>query len=129
MGKPRYTHKLESGYGPPRVPSTYDVESAMPSKNSKDCLSVVGGPWRLSPGCRAKPRPKLKERRFVEVTPSNFDAVLEIMRASPGFPPWNNSSATTRRWPAQGGPEVSEFGNLSQSKWRGRLSLCVSLLD
>ncbi len=36
--------------------------------------------WETSPAIPTEPLPRLKERKFVEVNPDNFDSVLEGMR-------------------------------------------------
>jgi type VI secretion system protein ImpB len=59
---------------PPRVQITYDVETG-DSVEKKELPLVVGLLADLS-GQPAKPLPKLKERRFVEIDRDNFNAVL-----------------------------------------------------
>jgi type VI secretion system protein ImpB len=68
---------------PPRVQITYDVETGG-AIEIKELPFVVGvlGDFTGSP---EQPLPKLKERRFVEVTPDNFDAVLESMQPHVAF--------------------------------------------
>ncbi|MGA8152318.1 MAG: type VI secretion system contractile sheath small subunit [Terriglobales bacterium] len=62
---------------PPRVHITYDVETgdAIEMKELPFVVGVLGD----FTGQPEQPLPKLKERRFVEVNPDNFDSVLESM--------------------------------------------------
>jgi type VI secretion system protein ImpB len=62
---------------PPRVHITYDVETgdAIELKELPFVVGVLGD----FTGQPEQPLPKLKERRFVEVNPDNFDSVLESM--------------------------------------------------
>jgi len=59
------------------VQITYDVEigDAIELKELPFVVGVLGD----FTGQPQEPLPKLKERRFVEVTPDNFDSVLESM--------------------------------------------------
>jgi type VI secretion system protein ImpB len=68
---------------PPRVHVTYNVEigDAIELKEIPFVMGVLGD---LS-GMASEPLPKLKERRFVEITPDNFDAVLESMKPRVAF--------------------------------------------
>jgi len=76
MAKPSTQHKLDR-VRPPRVQITYDVEigDAIELKELPLVIGVLGD----FTGQPEQPLPKLKERRFVEVTPDNFDSVLESM--------------------------------------------------
>jgi type VI secretion system protein ImpB len=62
----------------PRVHITYDVEIG-DAKEIKELPFVIGvlGDFTGQP---EQPLPKLKERKFVEINPDNFDAVLEGMK-------------------------------------------------
>lgn len=75
-------HKLDR-VRPPRVQITYDVETggAIEHKELPFVVGVLGD----FTGKPEQPLPPLKERRFVEVTPDNFDAVLESMNPHLGF--------------------------------------------
>ncbi len=68
---------------PPRVQITYDVEigDAIELKELPFVLGVIGD----FTGQPTEPLPRLKDRRFVEVTPDNFDSVLESMRPHLAF--------------------------------------------
>src|SRR5271166_4458412 len=68
---------------PPRVQITYDVEvgGAIEVKELPFVVGVLGD----FTGNPAEPLPKLKERKFVEVDPDNFDAVLEGMKPRLSF--------------------------------------------
>jgi type VI secretion system protein ImpB len=82
MAKQSTQHKLDR-VRPPRVQITYDVETGG-AIEIKELPFVVGvlGDFTGSP---EQPLPKLKERRFVEVTPDNFDSVLESMKPHLAF--------------------------------------------
>ncbi len=68
---------------PPREQITYDVEVGG-SIEIKELPFVVGvlGDFTGNP---EQPLPKLKERKFVEVNPDNFDTVLEGMKPHLSF--------------------------------------------
>src|SRR5512146_2123219 len=68
---------------PPRVHVTYDVETgdAIEVKELPFVMGVLGD----FTGQPETPLPKLKERKFVEVTPDNFDSVLEGMKPHLAF--------------------------------------------
>jgi len=82
MAKPSTQHKLDR-VRPPRVQITYDVETgdAIEIKELPFVVGVLGD----FTGQPEQPLAKLKERRFVEVTPDNFDSVLESMKPHLGF--------------------------------------------
>jgi len=82
MAKPSTQHKLDR-VRPPRVQITYDVETggAIEIKELPFVVGVLGD----FTGQPEQPLPKLKERRFVEVTPDNFDSVLESMNPHLSF--------------------------------------------
>ena len=68
---------------PPRVNITYDVETggAIETKELPFVMGVLGD----FSGQPTEPLPKLKERKFVEVTPDNFDDVLASMKPHLAF--------------------------------------------
>jgi len=68
---------------PPRVQITYDVEigDAIELKELPFVVGVLGD----FTGNPAEPLPKLKDRKFVEVNPDNFDTVLEGMKPRLSF--------------------------------------------
>jgi type VI secretion system protein ImpB len=68
---------------PPRVQITYDVEAG--DVIEKKELPFVVGVLGDFTGNPERPLARLKERRFVEVTPDNFDAVLESMEPHLAF--------------------------------------------
>jgi type VI secretion system protein ImpB len=68
---------------PPRVHVTYDVELG-DAIELKEIPFVMGVMADLS-GKPEEPLAKLKERRFVEITPDNFDAVLASMKPRVAF--------------------------------------------
>src|ERR1017187_6400027 len=74
--------KLERGR-PPRVHVTYNVEIG-DAIELKEIPFVMGVLADLS-GQPEEPLPKIKDRRFVEITPDNFDSVLESMNPRVAF--------------------------------------------
>jgi type VI secretion system protein ImpB len=68
---------------PPRVQITYDVQvgDAIELKEIPFVLGVLGD----FSGNPAEELPKLKDRKFVEVTPDNFDDVLSSMKPRLAF--------------------------------------------
>src|ERR1700739_4449538 len=82
MAKPSTQHKLDR-VRPPRVQITYDVETggAIEIKELPFVVGVLGD----FTGQPEQPLPKLKERKFVEVNPDNFDSVLEGMKPHLSF--------------------------------------------
>lgn len=68
---------------PPRVNITYDVEVG-DAIEVKELPFVLGALGDFS-GRPVDPLPKLKDRQFIEVTPDNFDDVLESMRPHLAF--------------------------------------------
>ncbi len=67
----------------PRVHVTYDVETggAIETKELPFVMGVMGD----FSGQPVDPLPKLKDRRFVEITLDNFDSVLESMKPHVAF--------------------------------------------
>src|SRR5271170_4461770 len=67
----------------PRVHVTYDVETggAIETKELPFVMGVLGD----FSGQPVDPLPKLKDRRFVEITLDNFDSVLESMKPHVAF--------------------------------------------
>ena len=76
-------HKKLERVRPPRVHVTYDVEigDAIELKEIPFVMGVLGD-FSSMP---EDPLPRLKERRFVDITPDNFDAVLASMRPRVAF--------------------------------------------
>jgi len=72
------TQQKLSRVRPPRVHITYDVEvgDAIENKEIPFVMGVLGD----FTGNPDQPLAKLKERKFVEITPDNFDTVLEGMK-------------------------------------------------
>jgi type VI secretion system protein ImpB len=77
MGRESTQHKLDRVRSP-RVHITYDVEigDAIELKELPFVIGVLGD----FTGQPEQPLPKLKERKFTEVNPDNFDKVLEGMK-------------------------------------------------
>src|SRR5918999_1359811 len=78
MGRSNSTqHKLDR-VRPPRVHVTYDVEvgDAIEMKELPFVMGVLGD-FTCQP---EQPLPRLRDRKFVEVNPDNFDSVLEGMK-------------------------------------------------
>ncbi|HUB30854.1 MAG TPA: type VI secretion system contractile sheath small subunit [Terracidiphilus sp.] len=82
MAKQSAQHKLDR-VRPPRVQITYDVEvgGAIEVKELPFVVGVLGD----FTGNPEQPLPKLKDRKFVEVNPDNFDTVLEGMKPHLAF--------------------------------------------
>ncbi len=76
-------HKKLGRVRPPRVHVTYDVEvgDAIEVKELPFVMGVFGD----FTGQPEEPLPKIRERRFVEVNPDNFDSVLESMKPHLAF--------------------------------------------
>jgi type VI secretion system protein ImpB len=77
MARQSAQHKLDR-VRPPRVQITYDVEigGAIELKELPFVVGVLGD----FTGQAEQPLPRLKDRKFVEVNPDNFDTVLEGMK-------------------------------------------------
>lgn len=82
MARQSAQHKLDR-VRPPRVQITYDVEvgNAIELKELPFVVGVLGD----FTGQPDQPLPKLKDRKFVEVNPDNFDNVLEGMKPRLSF--------------------------------------------
>jgi type VI secretion system protein ImpB len=80
---PESVHKKLERVRPPRVHVVYEVEvgDAIEKKELPFVMGVLGD----FTGQPEQPLPKLKERRFVEVTPDNFDGVIESMKPHLAF--------------------------------------------
>ena len=82
MAKGSTQHKLDR-VRPPRVQVTYDVEvgDAIELKELPFVMGVLGD----FSGQPVDPLPRLKDRKFIEVNPDNFDSVLEGMKPHLAF--------------------------------------------
>jgi type VI secretion system protein ImpB len=82
MARQSTQHKLDR-VRPPRVQITYDVEvgDAIELKELPFVMGVLGD----FTGQPVDPMPRLKDRKFVEINPDNFDAVLESMKPHLAF--------------------------------------------
>jgi type VI secretion system protein ImpB len=82
MAKQSTQHKLDRVRSP-RVQITYDVEvgDAIEVKELPFVMGVLGD----FTGQPSEALPRLKDRKFVEITPDNFDSVLESMRPHLAF--------------------------------------------
>lgn len=82
MARDSLQHKLDR-VRPPRVQITYDVElgDAIELKELPFVVGVIGD----FTGQPETPLPKLKERKFVEIGPDNFDSVMEAMKPHLSF--------------------------------------------
>lgn len=76
-------HKKLERVRPPRVHVTYDVEVG-DAIEVKELPFVMGVMADLS-GQPREPLPRMKDRRFVEITPDNFDSVLESFKPHLAF--------------------------------------------
>jgi len=77
------TQKKLERVRPPRIQISYEVETggAIEMKELPFLMGVMGD----FTGQPTEPLPKLKERKFVEVTPDNFDDVLASMKPHLAF--------------------------------------------
>ena len=77
------TQKKLERVRPPRVAISYEVETggAIEKKELPFLMGVLGD----FTGQPTEPLPRLKERKFVEVTPDNFDDVLASMKPHLAF--------------------------------------------
>ena len=82
MARQSTQHKIDRVRAP-RVQITYDVEvgDAIEVKELPFVMGVLGD----FTGQPVDPLPRLKDRKFVEVNPDNFDAVLESMKPHLAF--------------------------------------------
>ena len=82
MARESTQHKLDRVRSP-RVHITYDVETggAIELKELPFVVGVLGD----FTGQPTEPLPKLKDRKFTEVKPDNFDSVLEGMKPHLAF--------------------------------------------
>jgi len=82
VAKQSTQHKLDR-VRPPRVHVTYDVEvgDAIELKELPFVMGVLGD----FSGQPVDPLPRLRDRKFVEVNPDNFDSVLEGMKPHLAF--------------------------------------------
>src|SRR5947208_3383022 len=82
MEKQSTQHKLDR-VRPPRVQITYDVEigDAIEVKELPFVMGVLGD----FTGQPTEPLPRLRDRKFTEVNPDNFDKVLEGMKPHLAF--------------------------------------------
>ncbi len=75
-------HKLDRVRSP-RVHITYDVETG--GAIEKKELPFVMGVFGDFTGMPEEPLPRLKDRKFVEINPDNFDSVLAAMKPHLSF--------------------------------------------
>jgi type VI secretion system protein ImpB len=77
------TQKKLERVRPPRIQISYEVETggAIEMKELPFLMGVLGD----FTGQPTEPLPRLKERKFVEVTPDNFDDVLASMKPHLAF--------------------------------------------
>ena len=106
MGRESTQHKLDRVRSP-RVHITYDVEvgGAIEVKELPFVVGVLGD----YTGQPEEPLPKLKDRKFVEVTPDNFDAVLEGMKPHLAFSVENKLSEDAECREPEGRPSLQKL--------------------
>jgi type VI secretion system protein ImpB len=82
MARESTQHKIDR-VRPPRVQITYDVEvgDAIEVKELPFVMGVLGD----FTGQPTEPLPRVKDRKFVEINPDNFDTVLENMKPHLAF--------------------------------------------
>ena len=80
---PPSTQKKLERVRPPRIQISYEVETggAIEMKELPFLMGVLGD----FTGQPSEPLPRLKDRKFVEVTPDNFDDVLASMKPHLAF--------------------------------------------
>jgi len=80
---PESVHRKLERVRPPRVHISYEVETggAIEMKELPFVMGVLGD----FSGQPTEPLAKLKDRKFVEVTPDNFDEVLKSMKPHVSF--------------------------------------------
>ena len=88
---PESVHRKLERVRPPRVHITYEVEvgDAIQMKELPFVMGVLGD----FSGQPVDPLPKIKDRKFVEVTPDNFDDVLKSMKPRLAFKTENRLSS------------------------------------
>lgn len=96
---PESIHNKLSRVRAPRVHITYEVETggAIQMRELPFVMGVLGD----FTGHPTEPLPKLKERKFVEINPDNFDDVLKSMRPHLSFTVANRLSD---------GPDAGKIG-------------------
>jgi type VI secretion system protein ImpB len=77
------TQKKLERVRPPRVNISYDVETGG-AIETKELPFLMGVLADLS-GAPAEALPRVKDRKFVEITPDNFDSVLKSMKPRVNF--------------------------------------------
>jgi len=92
MARASTQHKLDR-VRPPRVQVTYDVEigDAIEMKELPFVMGVLGD---FTGHPTEQPLPRLRDRKFTEVNPDNFDKVLEGMKPHLAFSVKNTLSGT-----------------------------------
>jgi type VI secretion system protein ImpB len=88
---PESVHRKLERVRPPRVHITYDVETG-DAIQMKELPFVMGVLADFS-GQPVDPLPRLRDRKFVEVTPDNFDEVLKKTQPRLAFKVENKLSA------------------------------------
>ncbi len=126
MARESTQHKLDRVRSP-RVQITYDVEvgDAIELKELPFVVGVLGD----FTGQPAEPLPRLKDRKFVEVNPDNFDTVLEGMKPHLVLFGGEQAQRRSRRAEAEGRPEFQEAGRLRAGQCRQQVKPLKELLD
>ena len=101
-------HKKLERVRPPRVHVTYDVEIG-DAIEVKELPFVMGVLADLS-GQPVEALPKLKERRFVEITPDNFDEVLDKIKPHLAFSVENKLSDDPQAGQLRANLRLQELG-------------------
>jgi type VI secretion system protein ImpB len=80
---PESVHRKLERVRPPRVHISYEVETgdAIELKELPFVMGILGD----FTGQPTEPLPKLRDRKFVEITPDNFDDVLKSMKPHLSF--------------------------------------------
>ena len=117
MARASTQHKLDR-VRPPRVHITYDVEigDAIEMKELPFVMGVLGD----YTGQPTEPLPQLRERKFTEVNPDNFDAVLAGMKPHLAFSVEEQTDQRTLRVPISIDFTSAAWTTLSRTPWRAR---------
>ncbi len=124
---PQSVQKKLERVRPPRVHVTYDVETggAIEIKELPFVMGVLGD----FSGQPTEPLPRLKDRRFVEVNPDNFDSVLESMKPHLAFAVENKLSEDAEAGQLKIGLDFKSMDDFSPENVAKQVKPLRELLD
>ena len=124
---PQSVQKKLERVRPPRVHVTYDVETggAIEIKELPFVMGVLGD----FSGQPTEPLPRLKDRRFVEVNPDNFDSVLESMKPHLAFAVENKLSEDAEAGQLKVGLDFKSMDDFSPENVAKQVKPLRELLD